>query len=112
VTQPALVEVVEGLIEAFLKLRRKDRQRANEVWASLVSKAPALAKNTSLGEAIPRDRWPRRFRELTNLSRFELAHAHRALYTVYYEPVTDQHKVVVEWIGNHKDYDQLFGYAS
>lgn len=110
-TQRALVEVVEGLKEAFLKRHRKDRHRANEVWASLADKGPALAADTTLGEAIPRDRWPRRFRDHANLNRLELAHAHRALYTVYYDPALDQHKVVVEWLGSHKEYDALFGYS-
>lgn len=110
-TQPALVEVVEGLKEALLKRNRKDVHRANEVWASLAGKRSALATDTSLGEAIQRDRWPRRFRHHANLSRLELAHAHRALYTVYYDAGVDQHKVVIEWIGSHKEYDLLFGYS-
>lgn len=110
-TQPALVQAVEGLKEAFLKRRHKDLPRANEVWASLADKGPALAADTTLGDAIPRDRWPRPFRNHANLNRLELAHAHRALYTVYYDAALDQHKVVIEWIGSHKEYDVLFGYT-
>lgn len=111
-TQPALVETVEGLREAFPKRHRKNAPRAREVWASLVSKAPELARDTGLGDAIQRDRWPRAFREHTNLSRLELVHGHRALYSVYYDAAVDQHKVVIEWIGTHKEYDELFGYAT
>lgn len=111
-TQPALVEDVDGLKEAFLKRHRKALHRANKVWASLAGKAPALAADTTLGEAIPRDRWPRQVRDHVNLNRLELAHAHRALYTVYYDAALDQHKLVVEWIGSHKEYDALFGYSS
>lgn len=108
----ALVEAIEGLKEEFLKRHRKDAHRATQVWASLAAMAPDLASDAGLGDAIPRDRWPRSFRNHPNLNRLELAHAHRALYTVYYEAARDQHKVVIEWIGSHKEYDVLFGYAT
>jgi hypothetical protein len=106
------VEALEGLKQDFLKRHRKDAHRANQAWESLASKASDLAVDTGLGEAIPRDRWPRRFRDHPNLSRLELVHAHRALYSVYYDAAIDQHKVVIEWIGNHKEYDALFGYST
>lgn len=111
-SEPALVEVVEGVKEAFFKRNRKDRHRAKEVWDSLVDKGPALAADTTLGEAISRDRWPRQFRDHANLNRLELAHAYRALYSVYYDSELDKHKVVIEWVGSHKEYDTLFGYSS
>lgn len=111
-TQPALVETLEGLKETFIKRHRKDAHRAKDVWSSLAGKAPDLANDTGLGDAIPRDRWPRQFRHHANLNRLELAHSHRALYTVFYDAALDQHKVVIEWIGSHKEYDTLFGYST
>lgn len=111
-TEPARVESIEGLKESFLKSHRKDAIRAKAGWESLVRMAPALAEDPGFGDAIPRDRWPRQFRHHVNLNRLELAHAHRALYTVYYDAVEDQHKVVIEWIGSHKEYDVLFGYST
>lgn len=95
-TAPALVETLDGLKEAFLKHRRKDAHRANEVWASLASKAPNLSADAGIGDATPHDRWPRQFRNHTNLGRLELAHARRALYTVYHDAAIDQHKVIFE----------------
>lgn len=105
----ALVEALDGLKQEFLKRHRKHAHRAKDAWDSLARKAPALAVDTGLGDGIPRDRCPRRFREHPNLSRLELVHAHRALYTVDYDAALDQHKVVIEWIGTHKEYDVLFG---
>jgi mRNA-degrading endonuclease HigB of HigAB toxin-antitoxin module len=34
------------------------------------------------------------------------------LYSAYYDAERDLHKVVIEWIGGHKAYDELFGYSS
>jgi len=112
VKPPALIEAVEGLKQEFLKQHRKDAHRATQVWQSLVDKARSLAKDIGYGDAIPRDRWPQKFRNHPNLSRLELPHAHRALYSAYYDAERDLHKVVIEWIGSHKAYDELFGYSS
>lgn len=41
----------------------------------------------------------------------DLPHAFRALYSVLTRP-GGGFRVVVDWIGDHKEYDRLFGYKT
>jgi len=62
---------------------------------------PRLVADPFLGDRIPRDRFPRRFRDLPNLFRLELPGAWRARYTVATRPGrVDLIRIV--WIGDHK----------
>lgn len=49
-------------------------------------------------------------RDYDNLWKLDLPHAFRAVYTVL---TRGERGVVigVEWIGDHKEYDRLFGYG-
>lgn len=80
-------------------------------WKALVAKGPLLAADTTVGDPISRDRWPRAMQSLPNLARLELPGAFRALYTVVHVP--GEGKVInIEWVGDHKEYDRLFGYST
>ena len=63
------------------------------------------------GDRIRRERWPREFRSFANLFRLELPESHRAVYTVLTSPGRPR-EVRMVWLGNHKKYDRLFGYAT
>jgi hypothetical protein len=71
---------------------------------------PRLLADPFLGDRIPRDRVPHRFRDLPNLFRLELPGAWRALYTIATRPGRVE-LIRVVWIGDHKRYDRLFGYS-
>ncbi len=110
--RPAIVSTISGLKEDFEKTFRKGKPRANAAWESLVAKRTSLEQDTTYGDPIQRRLWPKRFAELTNLYRLELANDFRALYTVYFDHDVECHVVNVEWIGDHKAYDVLFGYST
>lgn len=105
------VAVLEGAKADFLKRHRKDTSRADDAWKALVALGGALAKDSTLGDAIQRERWPKAFKGLPNLYRLELPHAFRAIYTVIFIPGTG-HLARIEWLGDHKEYDRLFGYST
>jgi len=69
------------------------------------------------GDQIPKDRIPARLSErsglpsrLTNVWRFELPLAYRAVYTVQSAPGAGTRVLILE-ILSHKEYDRLFGYG-
>ncbi len=107
----AKTRLLEGVKEDFFKRHRKDRPRAKTTWADLVDKGPRLERDTTLGDAIPRNRWPKRFRDHPNLYRLELTDGFRALYTVLFIQ-GEGHIVRIDWVGDHKEYDRLFGYST
>lgn len=64
------------------------------------------------GEPIPRNLVPRSMRDLSHLYVVpELPHRFRAVYSLVRRP---DHAtiVIVEWIGDHDEYDALFGYQT
>lgn len=104
------VRAVSGLRETFFRRYAKDRARAQDAWEGLVGRTKFLLADAGWGEPVPRSRIPKRFCDLPNLYLIpELPHRFRALYSVLRRPGTPIH-VVVEWIGDHKEYDTLFGY--
>lgn len=72
---------------------------------------PALLADPFWGDRIRRNLWPKQFRELPNLFRFELPDAHRGVYSVLTYPGNER-EVRIVWLGNHKQYDRLFGYST
>ncbi|MBI2077411.1 MAG: hypothetical protein HYT80_03435 [Euryarchaeota archaeon] len=109
--EPAAVEVLEGLKESFFKGHRREGQKAHEVWRGLVRLGAALAKDPFSGIHIEKRLFPRRFRQYDNLWKLNLPHSFRAIYTVLGRPGSGI-RVAIEWIGDHKEYDVLFGYAT
>lgn len=88
---------------------KKGRQRAEEAWQALVNRAPRLKEDPFHGTQIPKDRFPSRFEAYDNLWKLDLPHAFRAVYTVLGRPGGGI-RVAIEWIGDHDEYDRLFGY--
>ena len=83
-----------------------------EVQAALRSKVkPALLTDPFWGDRIRRNLWPKQFRHLPNLFRFELPGAHRGVYSVLTYP-GQAREIRIVWLGNHKRYDRLFGYST
>lgn len=106
------VRMVAGLRERFFQQHSKDPARAKAAWQGLVARRPMLLADAGWGEPIPRSRIPPRMRDLPNLYLVpELPHRFRALYSVLRRPGTPI-VVVIEWIGDHKEYDKLFGYST
>ena len=104
------VEVAVGLREDFLKRHKKDRVRAEAAWRALVRLAGTLREDPFAGTQVPKELFPQAFAKYDNLWKLDLPHAFRAVYTVLGRPGGGV-RVAVEWIGDHGDYDRLFGYA-
>lgn len=110
-TPADLVAVRELCREDFFGRHAKDRKRANEVWASIVAKAPQLKSDTSFGPIFSPPKLPDFLKHVWPLRVIKgLPHAFRAVYTVLHDPV-DGVVVRIEWIGSHAEYEALFGYA-
>ena len=67
-----------------------------------------LLEDPYWGDKIDRERWPKRFKGLPNLFRFELPEAQRGLYSVLTYPGLPR-EIRIVWVGNHKQYDRFFG---
>jgi hypothetical protein len=71
----------------------------------------ALLADPFWGDRIRRELWPKEFRHLPNLFRFELPDAHRGVYSVLTHPGRER-EIRIVWLGSHKRYDRLFGYST
>lgn len=82
------------------------------VQAALRGKVkPALLVDPFWGDRIRRTLWPKQFKHLPNLFRFDLPDAHRGVYSVLTYPGQER-EIRLVWLGNHKRYDRLFGYST
>ena len=107
------VRVLEGLKEDFFKRHRKDRKRAREAWAGLVARREALMRDVHMGEPVPKRLRSRAFRDVHTLFLVpELPHRFRALYEVSSASPLDPVVVTIVWMGDHGEYDRLFGYRT
>lgn len=71
--------------------------------------AKRLHQEPFLGDRIRQETFPKALRHLPNLFRLELPQGWRALYTVLTDR-PDKFLVRILWIGDHGQYDRLFGY--
>lgn len=105
------VLVAERLREEFFRKHRKDAARAKQAWKQLVAWVPTLETNPFRGDQTAKKLLPESFRGYENLWRLELPNGFRALYSVLGQASGDV-IVAVDWIGDHKEYDELFGYST
>lgn len=71
----------------------------------------ALENDQIIGDAIPFDRWPKKFRsEFDCLYRVRLSDSDRLLYTITVDTKTSQKIALMLKIMHHKEYDRLFKY--
>ncbi|CAE6488513.1 hypothetical protein [Candidatus Nitrosotenuis uzonensis] len=71
----------------------------------------ALENDQIIGDAIPFDRWPKKFRkEFDCLYRVRLSDSDRLLYTITVDTQTNQKIALMLKIIPHKEYDKLFKY--
>jgi hypothetical protein len=111
-TPADLVAMQQGCKEDFLRRHRKDRVRAEEAWESLVAKSRQLKADTSFGPVFQPPKVPAFLRHLHPLRVIKgLPHMFRAVYVVQHDPA-DGIVVSIEWVGDHNEYDHLFGYAT
>ena len=107
------VRVLEGLKNDFFKRHRKNRKQAQEAWKGLVARRSALLRDVQMGEPVPKHLRPRDFRNYHTLYLIpELPHRFRALYEVSSSSPLDPIIVTIVWIGDHAEYDRLFGYRT
>ena len=71
----------------------------------------ALLADPFWGDRLRKNLWPRQFKDLPNLFRFELPDAYRGVYSVLTYPGQER-EIRIVWIGNHKQCDRLFGYST
>ena len=111
-TPADLVAMQQGCKEDFFRRHRKDRPRAEDAWASLVAKSGSLKADTSFGPVFQPPTVPAFLRHLHPLRVIKvLPHGFRAVYVVQHDP-QDGIVVSIEWVGDHGEYDALFGYAT
>jgi hypothetical protein len=107
------VRMLAGLKDEFLKRHRKNLRRAKEAWGGLVARREALLRDVQYGEPVPKRLRPKQFKDFHTLYLIpELPHRFRALYEVSSESPQGPIIVTVVWIGDHDEYDALFGYRT
>lgn len=107
------VRVIEGLKDDSFNRHKKDGKRAQEAWAGLVARRDALLRDVQLGEPIQTKRRPKQLRDYHTLYLVpELPHRFGAIYEVSSASPQDPIIVTVVWIGDHAEYDELFGYRT
>ncbi len=107
------VRVLESLKQDFLKRHKKDRKRAQKAWDGLVARRDALMRDVQLGEPIPKRLRPKEFRDFHTLYLIpELPHRFRAVHEVSSASPLDPIMVTIVWIGDHDEYDALFGFQT
>ncbi len=107
-----LVAVREGCKDDFLRRHQKNRGRAGQVWNSLVAKGRQLKADTGFGPIFSPPQLPEFLRGVWPLRVIKgLPDGFRAVYTVVSDP-EDGIVVRVEWVGDHAEYDRLFGYST
>ncbi|QLH09338.1 hypothetical protein [Candidatus Nitrosotenuis sp. DW1] len=71
----------------------------------------ALESDQIIGDPIPFDRWPKKFRkEFDCLYRVRLSDSDRLLYTITVDPRTNEKVALLLKLMHHKEYDRLFKY--
>lgn len=114
-TPPVPADDVRVLLEAredFFRRHRKGQQRAKEAWASLAAKRGSLLANVGFGALLSGGRLPTFLQGRWPLRVIKgLPHGFRAVYSVF-NSETEGLVVQIEWIGDHKEYDDLFGYST
>ena len=107
------VRVVEGLKQEFLKRHKKDKKRAQEAWDGLVARRRTLLQDVQFGEPVPQWLRPKQFKDFHTLYLIpELPHRLRAIYEVSSATPLDPIIVTIVWIGDHDEYDALFGFQT
>lgn len=100
---------VNGTTRFASKLASLDKK--DELWKSVDACLEELKSNSLAGMKIPRNLWPTEYTRnfgVTNLYKYNLAGAHRLLYTIYAE--SGMMKVLAIDFMSHKEYEKLFGY--
>ena len=98
--------------EDFFQRHRKDRARADDVWRSLVAKRQALLADSAYGPVFHPPTLPASLQHYLTLRVIKgLPRAFRAVYAVFRDPRVGL-VVEIEWVGDHKEYDGLFGYST
>lgn len=111
-TPADLVAIREGAKEDFFHRHAKGRARALDAWASLLEKRRLLLADTSFGPVFTPPRFPAFLKVARPLRAIKgLPHAFRAVYVVIHDPA-DGVVVRIEWVGDHAEYDRLFGYTN
>jgi hypothetical protein len=107
------VRVLAGVKSEFFKRHKKDMKRAHEAWDGLVARRAALMRDVQMGEPVPRRLRPKEFQDYHTVYLIpELPHRFRALYEVSSASPLEPIVVTVIWIGDHTEYDDLFGYRT
>lgn len=71
----------------------------------------SLENDQIIGDSIPFDRWPKKFRkEFDCLYRVRLSDSDRLLYTITVDSRTNEKVALMLKIMSHKEYDRLFKY--
>lgn len=107
------VRVLNGLKKQFLKRHERNGKRAHEAWDGLVARRTALMRDVQLGQPIPKRFRPKEFKAYHTLYLIpELPHRFRAIYEVSSASPLEPIIVTIVWIGDHDEYDALFGYRT
>lgn len=91
------------------KLRNSKRSEDLQLARQIDDAIAILEERPTAGEAIPRDRWPKRYRDFPSLFRYRLSRTHRIIYSII-KPGAEPICVLIIEAMDHVQYSRIFGY--
>jgi len=91
------------------KLRNSKRSEDQQLARQIDDAIAILEERPTAGEAIPRDRWPDKYRSLPSLFRYRLSRIHRMIYSII-KPGAEPVCVLIIEAMDHTEYNRVFGY--
>lgn len=108
ITKPVFVTFKDRRTEEAFNILKDGKYEDKKLYEFIERARRDLKENPFCGINIPRRIWPKQYRELSNLRKYDLPNAWRLLYTIKTNEV-EIINIILNW-GDHKEYEWLFGY--
>ena len=102
------IKLIGQAKESYLKLKRRTDKESITILNSIDRLKEILRNNPQYGDPIAKRLIPKEYKNIKNLYRAELSNYWRMVYTIEGNEV--EIFLFILNIGNHKNYDKLFGY--
>jgi Txe/YoeB family toxin of Txe-Axe toxin-antitoxin module len=106
--KPFFVGFYSTKLQEDFNLLWKGKFEDRELHALIKKAIDGLKKNPSCGKKIQRNLWPKEYRDIPNLWKYNLSSSWRLLYTIRENKISIV-SIILEWL-DHKSYERRFGY--
>ncbi|MFH1181651.1 MAG: type II toxin-antitoxin system RelE/ParE family toxin [Candidatus Woesearchaeota archaeon] len=106
--KPIFVGFYSAKLLTDFNLLQKGKFEDRKLHALIQKAIDELKKNPSCGKKIQKNLWPKEYKNIANLWKYNLSGSWRLLYTITEDEITIL-SIILEWLG-HKNYEKRFGY--